>query len=416
MRGVREPVAEIVDVLVVAPETVGLVDVVEVLELEAEPVMVELTEEVFDERADREAAFVRVGFAVVDVVDVVVGLSVCCRVERTVRVSVDERRGVAVVVLVWATLRAGGPLLVSVGDAVVVLELETEPVLVPDSLGVVVVFSDPEWVVDALVVLLPGGDLVYVAHAVAVLVGWIVRVVVLLCLLETDIVAELVVVLDLVAVRLPLGDDVAVLEVVTDPVLVGVVRIDPDRRVVLENDGDADDVLEACEDRDKVGLADAVLDLAPECVPVGEREAVLVMEAEPVTVLDPVVVFVAVAVPVVVREPRSDRVRRGLLLAVLDIVEDLVDVLDVVMVLVEEGLGVCSCVGFAVRVKVVLLVEVLLCVVVEVAATPLMSRLRPLSGSTVETCSGGPTTSWILSAALNVANRIKLAENRFILP
>lgn len=96
--------------------------------------------------------------------------------------------------------------------------------------------------------------------------------------------------------------------------------------------------------------------------------------------------------------------------------EDLVEVLDVVMVLVEEGLGVCSRVGAAVRVRVVLFVEVLLCVVVEVAATPLMSRLRPLPESTFKTCSGGPTTSWILSAALNVANRIKLAENRFILP
>jgi len=85
------------------------------------------------------------------------------------------------------------------------------------------------------------------------------------------------------------------------------------------------------------------------------------------------------------------------------------------MVLVEEGLGVGSNVGFAVRVKVVVLVEVLLCVDVEVATTPVLSRARPLSGSTVEICSGGPTTSWILSAALNVANRIKLTENRFIL-
>lgn len=303
MTGLREPVAEIVDVLVVAPEVVGASDVVEVLELEVEPVMVALTEEVFDERADREATFVSVGFAVVEVVDVVVGLSVCCRVERTVRVSVGERRGVAVVVLVWATLRAGGPLLVNVGDAVVVLERDAEAVSVADNLGVVVVFSDPEWVVDAVVVLLPGGDLVYVAQAVVVLVKGAVRVVVLLWVLEADVVAELVVVLDLVAVRLTLGDDVAVLEVVTDPVLVGVVRIDPDRRVVLEKEGDADDVLDTGGDRDRVVVAEAVLDLAPECVPVGEREAVLVMDVEPVTVLELVVVFVAVAVPVVVREP-----------------------------------------------------------------------------------------------------------------
>jgi hypothetical protein len=117
----------------------------------------------------------------------------------------------------------------------------------------------------------------------------------------------------------------------------------------------------------------------------------------------------------VVREPRPDVVRRGDDEVVLDMEEDLVEVIDVVMVLVEEGLGVGSNVGFAVRVRVVLLVDVLLCVAVEVATTPLMSRLRPLSGSTVEICSGGPTTSWILSAALNVANRIRVAENRFIL-
>jgi hypothetical protein len=90
------------------------------------------------------------------------------------------------------------------------------------------------------------------------------------------------------------------------------------------------------------------------------------------------------------------------------------------MVLVEEGLGVGSNVGFAVRVRVVVLVEVLLCVAVEVATTPVLTRIRPLLtdsaiGSTVEICRGGPTTSWILSATLNVANRIKLTENRFIL-
>lgn len=144
MTGLREPETEVVDVLVVAPEAVIVADVVEVLELEVEPVVVVLAVLLFDGRADREAAFVRVGFAVVDVVDVVVGVSVCWRLELTVRVVVTERRGVVVVVFVWTGLGAAAPVTVRVVDEVVVLDTDAEAVLVAVSWRVWVVFSDPE--------------------------------------------------------------------------------------------------------------------------------------------------------------------------------------------------------------------------------------------------------------------------------
>jgi hypothetical protein len=142
---------------------------------------------------------------------------------------------------------------------------------------------------------------------------------------------------------------------------------------------------------------------------VGHAVAVLEAETEPVVVFDPVVVLVLVLDPDTVEEIRDVVVMWGDDEAVRETVPERVEVIEAVVVLVEVVVSVTRAVAIGENDKSDDLVDVLLGLGLLVGITASLTRMRPC-------VVGGPVTSCIvLSATLNVANRIRPSENSFIL-
>ncbi len=157
-----------------------------------------------------------------------------------------------------------------------------------------------------------------------------------------------------------------VLEEDTLAVDVDVRRILRDWGAERVKEGLLDEVLDGRMDAVKVGLLDEVLEMGPLRVRVGLLDEVLERAGEAVPVLEVVAVLVAVAVVVVVRVEVWDLVEAGELVDVLEIAPDFVCRRVGPTDLVEVVLGVWGRDAGAVRVALVVFVEVLDCVLVAV--------------------------------------------------
>ena len=403
------PETEVVDVFEFDGLAVYVADDEVVLDLLDEPVTVGDCWAVFDMRA----------LAVIDTVlvrcEVTVGTTVgeadCVVAADTVtlRLAIAETVIDAIFVFVDTELGTARVDTADVDDPDRVFVMRVEPEPVRDTGGVAVILMDAEEVTDAVEVLLPGRLLVYVGEVEAVLLFRGVLVVVLEPTGEAVVVEEPDMVFVLVTVLLTLGDAVPVFELERDPVLVIVARtvlVDP---IDLVAEGDALEVFDACIDR--VGDAEAVWvrDLAGDWVDVGHAVDVLEAETEPVVVLDRVVVLVVVELPVIVEEIRAVVVIRGDEDEVLEPTVERVEVIEAVTVFVEVVVGVTRAVLTGENERSDDRVDVLLAVELVVGIAASLTRKRPC-------VLGGPVTSCIvLSATLNVANRIRPSENSFIL-
>jgi hypothetical protein len=147
--------------------------------------------------------------------------------------------------------------------------------------------------------------------------------------------------LEAVMVRVPLGDPVPVFEDVVVPVVVMEVLMVPDSLGVQEGEGEPEEVF--VEVMVRVPLGEPLGDLVGrvDLEYVGVVVDVFVLDTDPVLVLDLAALPDSTAVPVVVLEAAREEDRRAEAVAVLEVEVVLVELMDsvVVFVVVEEGEG-----------------------------------------------------------------------------
>lgn len=381
----RVVLAELVFEVEVDPEK--LVVPVEVLDADMLLVWVGLSEEVFELRALFEYLGVSVDSALVVIVDVKAGVldsDIDIVLEPEV-VTVGARDLVSLIEVRADLVVEADPVWVGVPELVAVT-FPTDPVIVGLSFGVVETLGVDEKLVEELAVFEDWRVLVCVIEASKVRLPVVVAEFVLVASLDAVPELEPVPVLldDIVLVELT--DAVPVLELVVVAVDVRVFLIVFDLGGDLLSLGLPVDVFEAIPDRVNEAQAVLVLDCAPDLVPVGELEGVFEVVVVAVVVLVrgpvldwidvPVVVFDLVELAVRIEEPEGDLEELDVLVEVIEPVIVFVVVLDWLMAAVAKAL----------RVKVVVLVDVFDWVLVDVGIT--ISPMRTLPDTRFALVSG----------------------------